>query len=605
MSTATQQTIPSPFRPLCLATILALSATNPAQGLAAENLPAVVVTASRSAETVDQTLSAVTVIDRQTIEQSGARDLVELLSGSAGIDATANGGRGSQKSLFLRGTNSGHVLLLVDGIRLGSVSLGLTTWSLIPLADIDRIEVVRGPKSSLYGSDAIGGVIQIFTRQGSKRPSASARVGYGTDNTREVAAQFSNGTDSSRLHIAAASSTTDGFDSFKTSEPDPDGYKNRSLSASFTKTLQNKLELGANLLRAQGTNEFDGSYSNSTDFVQQVIGVVVKAHPGETWQSTFRLGQSQDNSDNLLNGAWQSTFDSTQDQASWINELTVNDNSMLLVGLDYLKDKISSDTTFTETSRDNKAVLLQYRFFGEKQDLQVAARYDDNQQFGGHTTGNLAWGYTLNPGLRTTASVGTAYKAPSFNALYWPGFGDPNLKPEQSISYELGLSGKQAGLQWDTRAYYTQADNMVIWYGFTPANANLHIKGLEQTLATQVLGWQVKASLNWLNAKDRNAGKKLVHRPDWTYRLTAGRQLQRWNLQATVRGAGSSYDDSNNTTRIAGHHVFNLSGDYRMNKAWLLRGNIRNLLDRNYETVSNYTMPGREIMFSLVYQNKS
>jgi len=508
MSTAIQQASPSPFRPLCLATILALSVSNPSQGLAAENLPAVVVTASRSAETVDQTLSAVTVIDRQAIEQSGARDLVELLSSSAGIDATANGGRGSQKSLFLRGTNSGHVLLLVDGIRLSSVSLGLTTWSLIPLADIDRIEVVRGPKSSLYGSDAIGGVIQIFTRQGRKRPNASARVGYGTDNTREVAAQFSNGSDSSRLHIAAASSTTDGFDSFKISDPDPDGYKNRSLSASFTKTLQNQLELGANLLRAQGTNEFDGSFSNSTDFVQQVIGMVVKAHPSETWQSTFRLGQSQDNSDNLLNGAWQSTFDSSQDQASWINELTIDDNSMLLLGLDYLKDKISSDTAFTETSRDNNAVLLQYRFFGAKQDLQVAARYDDNQQFGSHTTGNLAWGYTLNPGLRTTASVGTAYKAPSFNALYWPGFGDPNLKPEQSISYELGLGGKQSGLQWDTRAYYTQADNMVIWYGFTPANANLHIKGLEQTLATQVRGWQVQASLNWLNAKDRNDRKK-------------------------------------------------------------------------------------------------
>ncbi len=605
MNVPKQPINPARVRATYLATILALSVTVSSLVQAATDLQPVLVTASRTAETVDQTLSAVTIINRKEIERSGAKDLVELLTGSAGIDSTANGGRGSQKSLFLRGTNSGHVLLLVDGVRLGSVSLGLTTWSLIPLADIDHIEVVRGPKSSLYGSDAIGGVIQIFTRQGSKGSRVNASAGYGTNNTQEVTAQFSNGFAGTRYHIAVASGKTAGFDSFKIREPDRDGYKNRSVSASFSQQLPTNLQLSASLLHAQGTNEFDGSFSNSTNFVQQTFGLALKANPNQRWQSTARFGQSQDNSDNLLNGAWQSTFDSIQNQASWMNELTINDRSMLLLGLDYLNEKISSNTAFTETSRDNKAVLLQYRFFGENQDVQIGGRYDDNQQFAGHTTGNLAWGYALKPGLRVTASVGTAYKAPSFNALYWPGFGNPDLKPEQSTSYELGISGKQTGLQWDTRAYYTKADNMVIWYGFTPANANLHIKGLEQTLATRVLGWRLKASLNWLNAQDVNAGKKLVHRPDWSYRLTADRQLQRWNVQATLYGAASSYDDSNNTTRISGYHIINLSSEYRLNNVLLLRGDVKNLLDRNYETVSNYAMPGREIMLSLVYQPKS
>jgi len=572
---------------------------------AATALQTVVVTASRTAETVDQTLSAVTVINRQDIEHSGARDLVELLSGSAGIDATANGGMGSQKSIFLRGTNPGHVLLLIDGVRLSSVTLGLTSWSLIPLADIDHIEVVRGPKTSLYGSDAIGGVIQIFTRKGKKSPRVYASAGYGSNNTREATAQFSNGFNDTRYHVAVASQTSDGYDIFKTSEPDKDGYKNRSVSASFAQKITPNTNLGANLLHAQGTNQFDGSFSNSTDFVQQTLGVVLKNNPNESWQSTARLGQSQDKSDNLLNGAWQSTFDSTQDQASWMNELTINDRSMLLAGLDYQNDKVSSDTAFTERTRDNKAALLQYRFFGEKQDVQIGGRYDDNQQFGGHTTGNLAWGYALNPGLRLTASAGTAFKAPSFNALYWPGFGDPNLKPEQSTSYEMGLSGKQAVLQWDTRVYYTQADNIVIWYGFTPANANLHIKGLEQTLSTRIQGWQLKASLNWLDAKDINAGKKLVHRPDWSYRLTAGRQFWQWHIATTLSGAGSSFDDTNNTVRLNGYNIINLASDYQINKNLKLRGDIRNLLDHQYETVSNYTMPGREFMLSLVYQPKS
>ncbi|MCG8427241.1 MAG: TonB-dependent receptor, partial [Chromatiales bacterium] len=448
--------------------ILGLLPFTPA-GAADREMAPIIVTASRTAETADETLASVTVIDRETIEKSQATDITELLIGIAGINLSANGGDGKNKSLFLRGTNSNHTLLLIDGIRIGSATLGSPSWSLIPLHDIERIEVVRGPRSSLYGSDAIGGVIQIFTRKGGEGLRTSTEAGYGTDNHYKLEGSLSYGNESSRFRLAISKEETDGYDVRPAIEQDDDGFDSLGINGSFSHKFTDRLELSGNILRSDGENEFDGnSFSgNLTEFIQQSAGLALTADVTDGWKSTLRFGESRDFSKNFFNDTFVNKFDTQRRQIAWENSIDLNDSNQIVAGVDYYKDEINATTDYAETERDNKALFGQYRYFGERHDLQLGLRYDDNEQFGDQTTGNIAWGMEVMENLRFTASAGTAFKAPTFNDLYWPSSpwssGNPDLVPEKSRSYELGLSGQHAGVHWSARTYRSNIKNLINW----------------------------------------------------------------------------------------------------------------------------------------------
>ncbi len=336
----------------------------------ASALAPVLVTATRTAITADEALSSVTVITRADIERLQPLSVPDLLTGLPGVSFANTGGYGQQTSLFMRGTNSTHTLLLVDGVRVASVSAGLAAFEQIPVEQIERIEIVRGPRSSLYGADAIGGVIQIFTRRGTRdgglRPSFS--VTTGSDNLLRGQAGLSGGDRHAWYNFGVGAQYTRGINACRvgagtvfagcfTDEPDRDAYRNKNLSASGGYRWDNGAELTGTWLRSLGEIHFDGSYQNRSRTLQQVAGSSFSFNPLQAWKTTLSVGQNLDRYDNYENRDFVGYIYSRRNQASWQNDLSVASNQLLTLGVDWQGEHIDSDTGFLASRRNDTGWL--------------------------------------------------------------------------------------------------------------------------------------------------------------------------------------------------------------------------------------------------------
>lgn len=566
----------------------------------------IVVTATRTAQTADASLASITVITREDIERTQAKSVAELLTGEAGIDSTVNGGYGKTTSLYLRGTNSDHTLVLIDGIKVGSATLGTASWQYLPLDQIERIEIVRGPRSSLYGSEAIGGVVQIFTRRPTEKFQGQAEVGYGTYGTSKLSAGISGTDGNTSYNLTAGHFNTDGIDAKTSSagnEGDRDGYRNESVSARVVHRFSPGTEIEAHVLHAQGFTEYDGT-PNQTAFNQDATGVRLRLTPIDRWQMKIEAGNSRDYSDNFSNGGLYSTINTNRHTAAWQNDVTVGKDQLLTLGLDYQDDRVGSTTNYAVKERNNKGAFVQHQGKFGAHDMLVALRQDDNEQFGIYDTGNLAWGYAFAPTLRARLSYGTAFKAPSFNQLYWPtSYGNPNLQPEQSESYEAGLHGKQSWGGWDVRAYQTNVDNLIATVSSTATNVSkARIKGLETDVSTLLGGWTTRLSLSLMDPRDTVTDKVLTRRTKRSFKLETDRAFGAWRFGGSLLVQGHRYDDANNTTRLGGYGALNLRAQYNLSKQWVLRANLDNVFDKAYQTVNTYNSPGRSLFVSLGYR---
>lgn len=586
---------------------------------AQETLPPSIVTATRTAETVDETLAAVTVITREEIQRLQARSLQELLAARPGIALVSNGGLGKQTSLFLRGTESDHVLVLVDGIKAGSATVGGAAWHDLPLDQIERIEIVRGPRSSLYGSEAIGGVVQIFTRKGGGKLRPSVSVGAGSHATRELTAALSGGGERGWFNVNASHIESDGFNSCQghpfppgggcfTSEPDDDGYRRSAASVRAGYRFSERLELDFNLLHARGHNDYDGSFQNENDFIERVVGGRLIARPLAAWRLELTAGRSWDDAENFLDGAFASRFESIRDTLSLQNDLELGHNQLLTVGADYQRDEVDSDLTYDVNERDNLGLFALYQGEFGRHRLELAGRFNDNEQFGQETTGSLAWGYDLGGALRLTASYGTAFKAPTINELYYPGYGNPDLEPEESRTVEFGLRGKHRYGSWDVQLFQTDVDNLIAHDAATNRPANIdaaRIRGLEATASARVAGWSAALGLTLLDTENRsgiNKGKELPRRPRQSVRLDLDRAFGAFGLGATVAVAGKRYDDAANSVELGGYGLLDLRASYAFHRDWQLAVKLGNVFDKNYETARYYNQPGRELFVTLRYE---
>lgn len=599
-----------------LAAFLAASiVTSPASAETAVQ-DAVIVTATRTAQTADEALASVSVITREDIERSQVTSLGELLTGLTGVDSTVSGGYGKTTSLFLRGTNSDHVLVMIDGIKIGSPTLGTTAFEFLPLDQIDRIEIVRGPRSSLYGSEAIGGVIQIFTRHGMDKPVAHAEAGAGSYNTRAVSASMSSAKDGTDLSITAARFKTGGFNAqqptpgaYGVDEPDKDGYSNDSATARLRHRFGGGVEIDAHLFRAQGHTDYDGNYQNQTDFVQQAAGADLGFSPRDNWRIRLRAGQSRDDADNFKDGTFSTQFDTRHDTTSWQNDVTLGKNQLLTLGVDRQTDRVISTTAYTSDRRKDKGVFGQLQSRHDDHDFLIAWRRDDSDTFGKYNTGNAAWGHALSTSLRLTVSYGTAFKAPAFNQLYYPSYGNPDLQPEKSKSVEAGLHGKQAWGGWNVHAYQTDIDDLIntvcdttTWI-CTAANVNeARIQGVEMQVSTTLAGWQSGLNLAVTDPRDIGTNHVLPRRSKQTLKLDADRAFGRTRFGMTWLAQGRRFDDAANTLAVGGYGVLNLRAQYDLARDWQLRARLDNILDKQYETVRNYNSPGRNLFMSLNYQ---
>ena len=325
-----------------------------------ENLPEMVVTATRSGTESKNTLAtAATIYTRADIDRLQVRTLPELLRGTTGVDVVQNGGYGKTTSVFIRGTNADHILVLIDGIKIGSVTTGTAAFENIPIEQIERVEIIRGPQSSLYGSEAIGGVIQIFTRKGgdSETPKFNLDAGGGSYYTHRTAGSVSGKYKNVWYNVGASHFGSDGFSAKPfPADPDKDGYQNTAVNARAGYRFDNNAEIEASFMRAEGTNEFDGANTkseNNSEFVNQVIALSGNMNLMENWRSTLRFGQSSDTGKNFTqNGKFTSLFDSTRWNASWLNQFNIADNHQLIMGSDYRFDEVNSTTIYQQKSNN-------------------------------------------------------------------------------------------------------------------------------------------------------------------------------------------------------------------------------------------------------------
>lgn len=568
------------------------------------------VTATRTAQTADQALASVSVIDRAEIERKQAQTVTELLESTPGLTLINNGGRGKATSISLRGTSSGHVLVLIDGIKAGSATLGTTAFEHLAVDQIERIEVVRGPRSSLYGSEAIGGVVHIFTRKGEQGFNPRFSVGAGSDATREVTLGASGGSEQGWYNLSISDYRTDGFSAKQEGSygynPDDDGYDNRSYALSGGYQLSDRLEGRLSWSQNRGDNEYDGgsdfdNYSNESRL--QTLGGELRLAVSNNWDLSLTAGQSRDKGTVYGDGVYQSHIETQRDTANLQSEHSFS-HSQLTWGVDYQQDEVTSSNAYSVSERDNLGVFALYQLYLGQHDLAFSLREDDNEQFGNQTTGSIAWGMELPHALRLTASYGTAFSAPTFNDLYWPGSGNPDLEPEESDSWELGLSGDHAGIEWSANLYQNDVDNLIAWApnaeGFwVPMNVDeARIRGLELAASTRLANWDLSTTLDLMDPKDRNTDELLNRRPRKTLNVSADRDFGRYSLGSSLRAVGEREDGGD---ELEAYTRIDVRGSYQLGQDWALKAKIENLLDEEYETAKGYNQADRTYWLSLHY----
>ena len=579
----------------------------------------IIVTATRAPIEADRLPAAVTVIGRQDIERLQAGSLPELLRGVAGIDVVSSGGYGKVAEVRMRGAESYHVLVLIDGIRVGSPTLGYAPLEHTQPAHIERIEIVRGPRSSLWGSEALGGVIQIFTRKGSgEKPRYSLDAGGGSYHTFEVAGGVSGKIRRFDYSAAVSRFDTRGIDArqptgglFGVDQPDRDGYDNLSVHFRGGYEFGADGRIDAFILRTEGTTEYDGNFQDDTDYLQQVAGGSLSFSPFEYWNTSLRLGEARDESDNFApSGDFSSRFDTRLRQLSWQNHVSLFDVNTLTFGIDYREDKVSSTSGYTRTRRDNTGVFGQYglNFLGHQ--LIASVRRDDDEVFGDKTTGAVGWSYAWNDALRIYASYGTAYRTPTFNELFFPYFGNPDLSPETAESWEAGLEGRHERLGWSIRAYRTDAEDLIVticdeFFNCAPENVNeAQVTGMEGELFVQWGGWNAMFAMEYLDPGNQTTGNRLPRRAKKRLSLDLIRDIGRFTFGARLFTEGNRFDNALNTIKVGGFITVDLSAEYRLNDHLAVRARVANLFDKDYQTVDTYNSFDRNFFLSFHYRSR-
>lgn len=613
------------FCPAAAAAACACAASAAAWADGGPVLGPVVVTATRQAERAAETLASLEVIDRAEIERAGHSSLVELLSARAGIQVTTNGGAGSTAKVFIRGAESGHTLLLVDGMRVGSATRGDAALEVIPLEAVERIEILRGAASALYGSDAIGGVIQIFTRKGEPGVQPALRVGFGSDATRALSASLSGGAERLRYSLVAGHERTAGINakpgSRAGSDPDRDGFRNDYQSASMSLGLREQDEVGISLLRADAQNDYDAgkAFDSYLDKRTESATAHLRNQLGVGWTSTLRLGYSTERAFTRSSATSSSEFGTVQRLLSWQHDVALAGGS-LLAAYEHLEQEVDTSTAYVEDKRIVNSALLGWGGQFGRHHLQVNARHDDNSQFGGRTTGSVAYGYQFLPEWRVQGSIGSAFKAPTFNDLYYPrsctssgcNTGNPDLKPEEALNRELGVVWESG--HYSARATYfnNRIRNLIEWAllpGVKPRTrmagnvSDARLEGLELGATAAWGGYRVRASVDFLDARDADTDERLARRANHAASLAVERELGSWILGAELVTQGGRYDVVPNTAadRMGGYGLLNAYVHYVPARDWRIEARFNNLLDKEYELVRGYATPGATAFVAVRY----
>lgn len=589
------------------------------------NLGEIVVTATRMPQSLNKTISDTTVLNEQDIRKSGATDVSTLLRSLAGVEVVQTGGMGGGASVFMRGTNGNQVLVLLDGVRVGSATTGSTALEHIMLDSIERIEVVRGNISSMYGSEAIGGVIQLFTRQGHGAPTINASAGVGSHGTQRVSAGFSGEMNNTSFSVNAGNVKTNGVSAINaalvpSANPNRNGYENSTLDAQIKHAINVDHLLSATVFNTRNNLSWDNAFGLPTDLnntVQSIskFSLASDDQLSAIWHSQVKLAQGNDDSRTF--GAFPSLFKTRSNQFVWQNDLKIAAGQQLNLAVEHLGQAVTSDTLFTQTTRKVNSLLAGYTGEYAAQQVQLNLRQDRYSDFGIVNTGLLGYGVSFADNWRVTASASNAFKAPTLNDMFFPftnyGFGftyvgNPNLKPERSQNREVGLHYAANGQRVDALYFDNRISDLIAMNAAFNSVTNVNqarIDGVELSYASDFGNKHLKASVTLQNPRDTATGQQLIRRAREFASISGSHDFGDWNMAAEVRHSGARRDRDPFTAAdvsLPSYQLFNLTARYQIAKDLSVSGRVDNLFNRNYSEAYSFNTLGRTLFVGLMYQ---
>lgn len=580
-----------------------------AQNARMPSLHDTVVTATRTEQPLSDLVADVSIVDRETIEASGATGLADVLARIPGIEITRNGGVGNASSVFLRGAESRFTAVYIDGVRIDSQSTGGAQWEQIPLSQIDRIEVLRGPAAAVYGSDAIGGVVQLFTRKGEGPARPYVGVGVGSQGTRKIEAGVSGAAGQGGAFdysLGLAREISDGFD-VKTSgvhNPDRDGYRSTSGNARLGLRINAQHRLDATLLASRMNSGYDNfSYNAAQPADDRNLNRLRTA--GLTWTAQWSDAYSTRVSVTDSANRYETTPSPYLTETRLRGYLWQNDFRWgvhrFSAALERREDDLQNNPI--DRGRSQDALALGYGLNTGRHTVQVNVRHDSDSEFGGKDTGSASYGYAFAPNWRATASVGTAFRAPTLYHRFSE-YGVATLQPETSHNAELGVRYAQERSSFSVVAYRNRVSNLISFvgagtcassFGCYANTARAKYEGVTLAGSYHLSGVQLHGSLDLQNPRDLDTGKQLARRAKRHATLGADTRIANWTVGAEVQASGRRFDTVANTNVLGGYALFNLYASTRIARDYTLLARVDNLADKDYQLARGYATPGRTL----------
>ena len=573
-----------------------------------EEVPEIVVTA-KNEQNLDNLISSAAVFTLSDIQASQVDDVPALIDLVAGVNFVDSGGRGTVTNVFVRGVSNSQIIVLIDGVRVGSATLGAAALNSYPIEAIERVEVIKGPYSGLYGADAVGGVIQLFTKKGGEG-LGSVTATLGSDGLQEYGLAFHGQGENYSFHIAAQTEETNGIDRtslLNDGNQDRDGFEEDAIAFGGQINFSASTQASLNVLATDSTVQFDSLFGPDPGLMTQsetlstALNISHDFSDRLTWTTT--LGINEDES--ATNGAFPSVFVTERDSLGTELNIGINEASALTLGLDYYDENIESSNDFPETQRDNSGAFAQYSYHTGGFSAVASLRYDDNSAYGSDTNTSLAASFALSDSINLSASYGTAFVAPSFNFLFFPFFGNPDLLPEDSENIEISLNGNSGGFDWRISAYQTDIENLFSFNPNTFLAANIgaaELEGIELSVNKEWADWQFAFNADFLSATNVDTGTELDDRAEQTLRLAASRDWGNYSLRFDIKSESDRFDLSG--TRVPSYTLVDVSASYRFSDSIALHANIDNFFDNDYtvnliNSTERFNTEGRQAKLSL------
>ncbi|MFM9967285.1 MAG: TonB-dependent receptor plug domain-containing protein [Burkholderiales bacterium] len=589
-----------------------------AQALLPDLRDAVVVTASRIEQQLTDTIAHTTVITQKDIRESQLADLPSLLRRETGLEFTQNGGVGNVSGIFLRGGDGRQVLVLIDGIRAGSATLGTTQIEGVMLEQIERVEIVRGNVSALYGNGAIGGVVQIFTKQGNGTPRANAQAMIGARGTSSLSAGYRGSVANTRFSLNLTDFQTSGFSAIDPklaprANPDKDGYRNSSFSGQIAHRLAEGHEVGLRAYQNYGEVDFDSAFGAASDINRSSnavssYSIYSNNRINAIWNSRVTLAQGSDKGRSRTNGATPARTDSTNTQLQWHNEIVLAPMHTLNAGVENQAQRVESSTTYPVTGRDVRSAVLGYNGRLGAHHFQANLRGDHYSDFGKANTWLAGYGFDIDSNWKLTAMRSNAFTAPTFNQLYFPGFGNPNVRPEKSVSNEVGVQYAEGGNLLRLATYRTLYRDLIEAPApaFTAQNvASARVEGSELSYTGRIAQWDVRAGLTVQDPVNSVTGAPLRRRGNRFGNLVIGTDYAGWRLGSDIVMAGNRADNdivSGAAVTLGTYKLAHFTARRNLSANSFIAARLDNAFDEKYQLAQGFNVPGRGLFISLGWQ---